>query len=84
MSRCQLTPNCTFDEHDAADHPCGIKHIPGSPCRYCGKATPLDGGPCPDCWTPIPENLADAKALLALGGLSVNPEAAAGHEGKGE
>ena len=69
--RCHLSPDCTFGPHDASDHPCGVKHVPGSPCRYCGKASPSNGNPCPDCWTPIPENYADAKALLAKGGISL-------------
>lgn len=63
-------PECTRP-HDISETPCGKQRTPGSPCDYCGNATPLDGSACPDCWTPIPENLADAKALLALGGLSV-------------
>lgn len=72
---CTITPGCGWPRHDAAAHPCGSPHIPGSPCTYCRKPTPGDGGPCPGCWTPIPPNLADAKALLALAGLSVSPTA---------
>lgn len=70
-ARCALSPDCTFGAHDPAEHPCGKRHIPGAPCGHCGKPTSLDGSPCPDCWTPIPENYADAKALLARGGISL-------------
>jgi hypothetical protein len=71
--RCDLSSDCTFGAHDASDHPCGRRHTPGSDCDYCGRPTPPNGEPCPDCWTPIPANLADAKALLALGDLSLDP-----------
>jgi len=65
-------PDCGYEPGHLAEHPCGQPHVPGSLCQFCEKPTPLDGSPCPDCWTPIPGNLADAKALLALGGLSLD------------
>jgi hypothetical protein len=67
------TPGCGYASGHLSEHPCGQPHVPGSPCKYCRKATPLDGSACPDCWMPIPGNFADAKALLAKGGLSVDP-----------
>ena len=73
VTRCHLSPDCTFGPHEPRDHPCGRRHAPGEPRSFCGKDSPPSGAPCPDCWTPIPANLADAKALLALGDLSVNP-----------
>jgi hypothetical protein len=69
-TRCALTPGCGWPPHDPAAHPCGQPHVPGSPCVYCGTPTPADGGPCPDCWTPI--TIADAKAIFAEVGLSVD------------
>ncbi len=47
----------------------GRTHEPGQPCWYCGKPNPPQG-PCPDCWTPI--TVADAKAIFAEDGLSVD------------
>lgn len=66
-------PDCGYEPGHLRNHPCGQPHPPGDPCQFCDKSTPLDGGPCPDCWTLIPDNLADAKAILALGGLSLDP-----------
>lgn len=66
-AECTITPGCTFGKHQPSEHPCGRKHIPGSPCAYCGKPTPLDGDPCWDCWTPIA--IADFKAIAANAGL---------------
>ena len=72
--RCYLDPKCERGLHAAHEMPCGgPPHVPGSPCEFCGKPTPAGGGPCPDCWidlTTLP--LADQKALLALGDLSVD------------
>lgn len=65
--RCTLAPDCTFPPHAPEAHPCGKRHIPGSPCDYCGKATPDVGGPCPDCWSPI--SVADFRALMAAEGI---------------
>jgi len=45
-------------------------HIPGNPCDYCGNATPLNGDPCPDCWTVL--DIPTAKALFAAHGLSAD------------
>lgn len=64
---CQLTPGCTFPPHPPGAHPCGTRHIPGSPCGYCGKPTPGSGAPCPDCWRPI--TIADFRALMAAEGI---------------
>lgn len=64
---CTLTPDCTFPPHEPSAHPCGRKHIPGSPCAYCGKPTPGNGDPCWDCWTPI--TIADFKGLMAAEGI---------------
>lgn len=70
--RCE--PDCTYEPGHLGDHPCGLGHErPGDPCRNCSTPVPLDGSPCPECWTSIPDNLADAKALLALGDFSVDP-----------
>lgn len=65
-------PGCGYEPGHLSSHPCGGPHTPGAPCRFCEAPTPLDGSPCPDCWTRVPDNLADAKALLALGRLSVD------------
>jgi hypothetical protein len=44
---------CEFP-HPHPDHPCGRKpEEPGTPCRICGEATPLDGDACPSCWKPM-------------------------------
>lgn len=67
---CTLTAGCTFPTHQPSDHPCGKKHTPGTPCDNCGKPTPANGDPCWDCWTPI--TIADAKAIFAEDGLSVD------------
>lgn len=65
------TPACPRPAGHITNYPCGGQlHVPGSPCQYCGKATPFDGNACPDCWTPI-TNLADVKALFADIGLSL-------------
>jgi hypothetical protein len=64
---CDITPGCTFGRHEASAHPCGKRHIPGSPCDYCGKPTPANGDPCWDCWKPI--TIADFKALMAEEGI---------------
>lgn len=74
--RCVLTPGCTFPSHDATEHPCGIRHLAGDPCQFCGDPLKADahGGvqPCPKCWTSLAGlPLADIKGLLALGDLSV-------------
>lgn len=66
MSECTISPDCTFGEHHRSAHPCGKRHIPGSPCAYCGKSTPAEG-PCPDCWQPI--TIADFKAIMAGAGI---------------
>lgn len=64
---CDRMPTCTFIHHDQQAHPCGNRHWPGSPCEFCGKATPAEGGPCWDCWTPI--TIADLKAFAAEEGF---------------
>jgi hypothetical protein len=75
-NRCTLTPGCEFGPHEVSAHPCGKPIRVGDPCEFCGDPTGADenGQPvaCPRCWIPIPANLADAKALLALGGFSVD------------
>lgn len=65
-------PDCEYEPGHLDKHPCG-RHVelPGSPCRFCEKAVPLDGSACPDCWIPVPDNLADAKALFARIGLDL-------------
>jgi hypothetical protein len=56
-------------------NPCGRRHVPGSPCQFCSKPTPLDGGACPDCWISLEGMpIADIKGLLALGDLSLTHE----------
>jgi predicted amidophosphoribosyltransferase len=65
--RCHLDPDCTFPPHEPSDHPCGRRCVPGEPCQYCGKATPLNGDPCPDCWTPL--SVADFRAMMAAEGF---------------
>jgi hypothetical protein len=69
---CNLQPDCEWDQgHDV---PCGKVHIPGSPCAYCSKPTPLSGDPCPDCWISLTDKpMADIKALLAGVDLSADP-----------
>lgn len=65
-------PVCTYEAGHDEQHPCGVPtESIGDRCRFCGEV--LASVPCPDCWTPIPDNLADAKALLALGDFSVKP-----------
>lgn len=76
MDRCTLDPDCGYGQHAAEAHPCGQPIHVGDPCRFC--ADPIQGvdgvaQPCPRCWMLIPDNLADAKALLALADLSVEP-----------
>lgn len=67
------TEGCEFPAHSIREHPHGkLPEKAGDPCRFCGEPVP-DPPPCGACWTPIPANLADAKALLALGDLSVDP-----------
>jgi hypothetical protein len=63
-------PVCAFEAGHEAQHPCGVfGERVGEPCRFCGKT--LASPPCTDCWMPVPGNLADAKALFALGGFSL-------------
>lgn len=73
---CTISPDCGYGPHARSDHPCGQPIHGGDPCKYCGDPIQADAAgvpiPCPRCWTPIPANLADAKALLALGGLSLD------------
>lgn len=60
------------------DHPCGKKpEAPGTPCRFCQQPVPLDGSPCPNCWTRLDTMpLADIRALFAADGtLTTNPGA---------
>lgn len=64
---CNISPDCTFGLHAPDAHPCGKRHIPGSPCDYCRKPTPITGGPCPDCWQTI--TIADFKGLMADAGF---------------
>lgn len=72
--RCTISPDCGYGPHLADAHPCGQPIRVGDPCRYCGE--PITGDatgvpvPCPACWTPMPGNLADIKALLAAADLS--------------
>lgn len=61
-------PYCSWPAGHDYEHPCGTQpEALGDPCRFCG--VPIASRPCPDCWTPMPENYADQKALLALGGF---------------
>lgn len=71
MSRCTLTPDCELGHHALDEHPCG-QHAeePGTPCRYCSVAVPMDGSGCSTCWTPATIPL--LKALFAPYGLSVD------------
>jgi hypothetical protein len=67
-------PDCSQPAGHISETPCGHLHIPGSPCAYCGKPTPLTGDACPDCWISLTDKpMADIKGLLALAGLSVDP-----------
>lgn len=67
--RCTFSPDCEWEAGHVGEHPCGQRaEKPGEPCRYCTKPVP-EGG-CPDCWTPI--TIADAKAMFAPYGLSVD------------
>lgn len=67
-------PDCSQPAGHISETPCGHLHIPGSACVYCGRATPLDGSACPHCWISLTDKpMADIKALLALGDLSVDP-----------
>ena len=70
---CEITPE--IDPNDP--HPHGVL-IPknGAICDGCDKPTPPGDGGCTDCWTPIPDNLADQKAIFAEMGLSLEK-----HEG---
>ena len=68
--RCTRSPGCEWDAGHLGDHPCGQKaERPGEPCRYCTKPVPPEGT-CLDCWAPI--TIADAKAMFASYGLSVD------------
>lgn len=73
--QCTITPGCGFGEHLAAAHPCGQPIHVGDPCSYCAAPIAADAtgapAPCPRCWTPMPGNLADIKALLATVDLSL-------------
>jgi len=52
--RCHLSLDCELGPHAPDAHPCGQrKEEPGTPCRYCGDPTPLDGSDCPKCWQPM-------------------------------
>lgn len=63
-------PVCVFPAGHDAEHPCSTRReLPGEPCRFCGGT--LVKVPCPACWTPVPENVADQKALFARIGLSL-------------
>lgn len=75
MSQCERDPECTrgFGHYD--NYPCGgAFHVPGNPCQFCGKATPMNGDPCWDCWTPI--TVADFKGIMAEAGIDTvyNPD----------
>lgn len=71
--RCLLQTGCERERGHEAKTPCGKDHIPGSPCDYCGKPTPMTGDPCPDCWVSLTDKpMADTKALMAQAGLSLN------------
>ena len=55
------------------EQPPGPRHVPGSPCTYCEKPTPMDGTPCPDCWTSLTDlPLADIKGLFAGIGIGLS------------
>lgn len=44
MPHCVLDPECEHGLHAPDEHSCGRKpEPPGSPCRFCGVAVPLDG-----------------------------------------
>lgn len=63
-------PICVFEAGHEARHPCSARQEQlGEQCRFCGVA--LAQLPCPDCWTPMPDTLADQKALFARAGLSL-------------
>ena len=65
---------CKFD-HPHPEHPCsGESEKPGEPCFHCDQPIPLDGSHCPTCWTPVPDNLADQKAMFADMGLSLTKQ----------
>lgn len=72
--QCYLDPTCEFGLHAPSEHPCGQRtEKPGEPCRHCGDPVPgpeVNRGACPRCWAPI--TVADAKALFAPYGLSVD------------
>lgn len=72
--RCDLNPECEHGLHRADEHPCGQRaEKAGEPCRYCGDTVPgpeVNDGACPNCWAPI--TIADAKAMFAPHGLSVD------------
>lgn len=67
------------DEHPQHldQHPCSTaSEEPGTPCRYCAEAVPLDGTPCPNCWHSLDGmTTADIKAAFAADGtFSIDPE----------
>lgn len=43
----------------------------GETCPHCDKPTPPGDGGCTSCWTPVPDNLADQKAMFASAGFSL-------------
>lgn len=66
--------------------PCEVDHTPdegispphgtrvptnGEKCPFCDQPTPPGDGGCESCWTSIPDNLADLKALFADNDLSI-------------
>lgn len=67
-------PGCEYPPGHVSEHPCGIPHVPGSPCRYCGKPTPADGSACPECWVSLADlSHADIKAVFARSGIGLEP-----------
>ena len=65
--QCEVTPDVDPNE----PHLCStLIEKNGATCCHCDKPTPPDSG-CLDCWTPIPDNLADQKAMFAGMDLSL-------------
>lgn len=59
-------PECEYEPGHVERHPCGKVRVPGAPCQFCEKPTPLDGTPCPECCIRLDGlALADIKALFA-------------------
>lgn len=65
-------PYCGRPAGHEADGPCGTAYANvGDICRFCGK--PQMVLPCPDCWTPLPDSMADIKAVFAESGIDLSP-----------